>query len=157
MEPAVPACDDFPDPMERIFAFAVTVSAYMQAGLVAKGLSRARATVIWQLHRHGPSTQRQLAQTIGVTARNITTLVDALEESGFVHRRAHPTDRRAILVGLTEAGTAVTEQLDTDYQTAATYLFAGLEPQQVTDFVAILDLLTTRLTPTPQNGQQPGQ
>ncbi|MEE6260332.1 MarR family winged helix-turn-helix transcriptional regulator [Plantactinospora sonchi] len=148
LELATPACEDFPDAMERLFAFSVTVNAYLQAGLVARGLSRARATVIWQLHRQGPTTQRQLAHAIGVTARNITALVDALEETGFVSRRGHPTDRRAILVELTTAGRTVTEQLAADYQAAARRLFAGLGPEQVTRFVSTLDLLTARLTPT---------
>jgi hypothetical protein len=33
----------------RLFAFAATVGDYMQAGLGARGLTRARATVIWHL------------------------------------------------------------------------------------------------------------
>ena len=34
----------------------------------------------------------------------MTSLVDALESTGYVERRPHPSDRRAVLVALTAAG-----------------------------------------------------
>ncbi len=40
-------------------------------------------------------TQRALADALQVTPRNVTGLVDALADSGFVERAPHPTDRRA--------------------------------------------------------------
>ena len=45
-----------------------------------------------------------LAANLGLTARTITTAVDALERDGLVARRAAPDDRRATLVELTPAG-----------------------------------------------------
>jgi DNA-binding MarR family transcriptional regulator len=97
-----------------------------EAGLAAHGLSRARATVVWLVHRGGPQTQRELARAIGVTARNVTALVDGLEESGFVRRTAHPEDRRALRVQLTEQGSAVTAGLAADYEQHSAYLFAEI-------------------------------
>ncbi|MGC5019345.1 MarR family winged helix-turn-helix transcriptional regulator [Micromonospora sp. DT47] len=152
---SAPDCRNFSDALERLFAFAVTVGDYMQAGLVARGLTRARATVVWQLHRHGPTTQRQLARTIGVTARNVTALVDGLEESGFVLRRPHPSDRRAILVQLTDTGRAVTEQLGADYAADSAQLFADLPPGGVQQFLAMLDTLMSRLTTVGQDRTVP--
>ena len=43
-----------------------------------------------------------LSSALGVTARNITTIVDALEREGLLMRKPDPTDRRAILLELTE-------------------------------------------------------
>ena len=45
-----------------------------------------------------------LSEALGVTARNVTTLVDALEDEQLVKRLAHPTDRRATLIELTPKG-----------------------------------------------------
>lgn len=143
-----PNCAAFPGALERIFAFAVTVEQYMAAGLAARGLSRARATVIWQLHRYGPTTQQQLARAIGVTARNITALVDGLVESGFVRRDPHPSDRRAVLVQLTDVGLQTTEQLASDYEGGSAALFADLPPEHVRQFLAMLDTVTARLSTT---------
>jgi DNA-binding MarR family transcriptional regulator len=45
-----------------------------------------------------------IALDVGVTARTITTMVDALERDGLVERLPDPRDRRAISLALTEAG-----------------------------------------------------
>lgn len=45
-----------------------------------------------------------LAEALGVTARNITTIVDGLEHEDLIARRQDPTDRRAILLELTPKG-----------------------------------------------------
>ncbi|MEQ4306086.1 MarR family transcriptional regulator [Plantactinospora sp. B6F1] len=149
---SVPDCGTFTGALERVFAFAVTVEHYMQAGLAARGLTRARATVIWHLHRQGPATQQQLARTIGVTARNITALVDGLAEAGFVRRDPHPDDRRAVLVRLTDAGEAVTAQLTADYQAGSARLFTGLPPEQVRQFLAMMETVATRLSANQPTG-----
>lgn len=52
----------------------------------------------------GDRTMKQLAETLDVTPRRITALVDALEEHGLVERHAHPTDGRSTLVAITPAG-----------------------------------------------------
>ncbi|HEV7896709.1 MAG TPA: MarR family transcriptional regulator [Planosporangium sp.] len=147
-------CGGFVESLERLFAFAVTVGGFMEAGLVARGLTRARATVLWQVHRQGPATQRQLAQTLAVTARNVTGLVDGLEAGGFVIRAPHPQDRRATLVTLTDAGRAVAAQLEADYAAASARLFAGLSSRDVQRFTATLDLLTDRLATVAASGTQ---
>nr|WP_230417244.1 MarR family transcriptional regulator [Micromonospora tarapacensis] len=117
----------------------------MEAGLTAHGLSRPRASVVWLVHRNGPQTQRALARAIGVTARNVTALVDGLEQSGFVRRVAHPEDRRALLVQLTDQGRSVTARLAAEYERHSAYLFAGLPDEQVRQFVASMDLVMGRL------------
>jgi DNA-binding MarR family transcriptional regulator len=138
-------CPAFPAVLERVFGFAASVQQYMEAGLAEHGLSRARATVVWLVHRGGPQTQRDLARAIGVTARNVTALVDGLEESGFVRRTAHPEDRRALLVQLTDQGSAVTAGLAAEYERHSAYLFAGLPDEQVRQFVATMDTVMGRL------------
>ena len=49
-------------------------------------------------------TQRELSRALRCTPRNVTGLLDALEDSGLVVRRPHPRDRRASLVNLTLGG-----------------------------------------------------
>ena len=139
------SCPESPAVLERVFGFAASVQQYMEAGLAAHGLSRARATVVWLVHRSGPQTQRALARAIGVTARNVTALVDGLEESGFVRRVPHPEDRRALLVQLTEQGNAVTAGLAAEYERHSAYLFAGLPQEQVRQFVATMETVMGRL------------
>jgi DNA-binding MarR family transcriptional regulator len=44
-------------------------------------------------------------------ASYVTSLVDGLEERGFVARQAHPTDRRAKTIALTPVGEGTREEL----------------------------------------------
>jgi DNA-binding MarR family transcriptional regulator len=52
-----------------------------------------------------------LAARLGLTARTITTLVDALEREGLLSRLADPTDRRATLLELTATGRGYLERV----------------------------------------------
>ncbi|TDC93904.1 MarR family transcriptional regulator [Actinomadura sp. 7K507] len=117
----------------------------MEAGLAARGLSRARASVLWNLHHGGPMTQRALAAAIGVTPRNVTGLVDALETDGFVARAPHPADRRATLVDLTDRGRDTVGSLSVEYDEGAVRLFDGLSETQLAGFVATVDHLLERV------------
>src|SRR5512139_3075639 len=131
--------------LEKLFTLAVVTHQYMEAGLAERGLSRARATVLWNLHRGGPMTQRALATTIGVSPRNVTGLVDALEADGFVARAPHPGDRRATLVDLTDHGRDTVTALRGEYDQGAARLFDGLAEDQLAGFVATVDHLVTRI------------
>lgn len=52
-------------------------------------LTRSRAKALWGIAPRTPVTQRDLADALKVSPRNVTTLVDALENDGFVLRKAH--------------------------------------------------------------------
>ncbi len=68
------------------------------------GLTFTRMELLGLLRDEGPAMMKDLAKALGVTARNMTAMVDALEEAGLVVRRPHPTDRRATLIELTAPG-----------------------------------------------------
>jgi len=52
----------------------------------------------------GPLTMRELATRLGADPPYVTLIVDDLQERALVIRTVHPTDRRAKLVSLTDAG-----------------------------------------------------
>jgi DNA-binding MarR family transcriptional regulator len=131
--------------LERLFELAVLLVDAMEGGLSARGLTRARAELIWRLQRHGPMTQRELSQALQCTPRNVTGLVDALQADGFVTRGPHPTDRRATLVQLTERGRAAAAAWQGGYQELAGLLFADLDAADRARFTATLDRMLGRL------------
>ena len=67
-------------------------------------LTYPRARVLDVLSTEGPAIMRDIADNLGMTARNMTAIVDALEGAGLVQRVAHPHDRRATLIELTTEG-----------------------------------------------------
>ena len=54
-----------------------------------------------------PLTPSQLGQRIGVSGAAITYLVDRMVQSGHLSREPHPADRRKVLLGYAEHGSAV--------------------------------------------------
>src|SRR5262245_57724054 len=68
------------------------------------GLPYTRLRLLEALHCQGPGMMRALGDGLGLSPRNMTALVDALEDEGLVTRRPHPRDRRAVLVELTDTG-----------------------------------------------------
>ncbi len=75
-------------------------------GHACDGLSYPLLGVIETLATRGPTMMRDLAAGLDLSARNMTAVVDALEDGALVQRRPHPTDRRATLVELTASGAA---------------------------------------------------
>ncbi len=61
---------------------------------------------------HRPMPMGELAALLGVDPPNMTTVVDDLERTGLVERRAHPSDRRVKLVAATPAGAALAQRAE---------------------------------------------
>ncbi|MGZ9583160.1 MarR family winged helix-turn-helix transcriptional regulator [Paenibacillus marinisediminis] len=50
------------------------------------------------------ATGIELAEHLGITKQAVSKMVDYLEESGYVTRKSHPTDKRGKTIVLTERG-----------------------------------------------------
>ena len=121
------------------------LDADMERELTARGLTKARTHVLWVLGGHDGCTQRELSEGVGVTPRTMTGLVDALEETGFVRRTPHPTDRRAIAVTLTPQGRNAYDWLVASHVDLAVRLFGQLPARRYDALVHELREVTERL------------
>ncbi len=110
-------------------------------GRACGGLSYARLRLLQTLHCGGPAIMRDLGVQLGVSPRNMTAMVDALEDAQLVVRRPHPTDRRATLVELSPAGFREAEQALEPRLDSMAELFEGFsaaEQQAFADALARL-------------------
>jgi DNA-binding MarR family transcriptional regulator len=131
--------------LDRVLELVVLLNHDMTHGLARDGLTTSRAHVLWELRRRGPSTQRVLADALGVSARTVTGLVDGLEATGFVNREPHPTDRRAILVTPTPLADKTVSALETEQAGFARLLFADMSDARLDCFTAGLGEVLARL------------
>lgn len=53
---------------------------------------------------HNGATGIELAEYLGITKQAVSKMVDYLEQSGYVTRKSHPTDKRGKIIVLTERG-----------------------------------------------------
>ena len=136
---------DFAKTLDQLLELVVLLNEDMTQSLARDGLTVPRATLVWLIHHHGPSTQRALADAMKVTPRNVTGLVDGLEATGFVTREPHPTDRRATLVSLTERAAATVQAMARGHRELAGHLFGDLTPAQLAAFDGGLQHVTGRL------------
>jgi DNA-binding MarR family transcriptional regulator len=80
--------------------------------LVRQGISMTQLHVMNMLERHGEMAMSRLAEMLDVSLSNATGLIDRIEERGFVERIRVPSDRRIVLVRITDRGRAVMEEVE---------------------------------------------
>jgi DNA-binding MarR family transcriptional regulator len=68
----------------------------MDRRLQALGLTQAQWRAIARLSRNEGMTQVDLAESLEIQPITVTRLVDRMEKAGWVERRTHPLDRRAV-------------------------------------------------------------
>ena len=125
--------------LDKVLHLATLVGSDLARFERESGLTTSRTHVLWVLGEAGPCTQQSLAAALGVSARNVTGLVDGLVSSGHVSRERHPTDRRATLVTPTAAGEATIRALIDSHEDLARQLLGHLPAAQLAEFAATLD------------------
>ncbi len=102
-------------------------------------LSGPRLRLLLAVEEVGRLRMGDVAEDLGITARTVTTLVDALEREGLLVRLPDPTDRRATLLELTEQARTQFEQVRRLQMELGEELVAPLDPRQRR---LLLDLLS---------------
>jgi DNA-binding MarR family transcriptional regulator len=74
------------------------------------GLSDTQIAALATLERHGAMTPGELAEHEKVQPPSMTRVITVLEEGGLVMRAPHQTDRRQVMLTVTERGREVVEQ-----------------------------------------------
>jgi DNA-binding MarR family transcriptional regulator len=74
------------------------------------GLSDTQLAALAALERHGQMTPGELAEHEKVQPPSMTRVIAVLEERGLVMRGPHATDRRQVLLTVTEGGRSVVQQ-----------------------------------------------
>jgi DNA-binding MarR family transcriptional regulator len=78
----------------------------VSVGLVEAGFDDVRPahTAVFQHIEAGGSRLTDLAERAQITKQSMGYLVDHLEQRGYLERRPDPSDRRAVLISLTDRG-----------------------------------------------------
>jgi DNA-binding MarR family transcriptional regulator len=108
------------------------------------GIPMACSKLLGILNEHGPRRFTELAALTGTGARSLTQTVDTLERSGLAKRQPDPTDRRAILVNITDLGTTTYLSSVGPRLEAFEHLFGALSDDERASFLKALRLLRER-------------
>ena len=78
--------------------------AFLRAPILPYGMTLTQASALATLRNEGPQRVTELAMRERVRQPTCTGLVNVMEEQGLVRRRVDDSDRRAVVVELTERG-----------------------------------------------------
>jgi DNA-binding MarR family transcriptional regulator len=114
----------------------------------SQGLSEGRLHLLMKLYKC-PQHQLalgELADSLEVSPRNVTGLVDHLERDGLVERVPDPEDRRSIFARLTPTGAQRMGGLWREAFTRQARLFEGFSPEDLANLRHLCLSLVERLT-----------
>lgn len=80
---------------------------------------------------------------------DVTRLLDRLVRQGLARRRAHPEDRRVVLVEITGEGLALLERLDDMVDRYTSAVMAGLKAQELRALDGLLNEVRAGIEPFP--------
>ena len=86
-------------------------------------------------------TARQLCQQLDVLPPNMVGMIDALMRRGFLERRPHPRDGRAMGLYLTETGRALVDQAEPQLKASESAAVSHLNEQEQAQLMALLQKL----------------
>lgn len=94
-----------------IYQAHIALERGVDARLRPWGLNFAQNGALRVLADHGPQRMSYLARFLLQQTQTTTDLVDRLERRGLVRRIRHETDRRVVLVEITDAGRALIAEI----------------------------------------------
>ncbi len=127
--------------VDEFATFGPSYMKWVRSRLQDRGMTYARMRLLGALHCNGPRIMTTISDELGVTRRNVTALVDALEEEGLVRRKPHPTDRRATVIEMTAKGERTMDRIYDEHRAAVAELFAELSEEDRGELTRILGTL----------------
>ncbi|POR40834.1 MarR family transcriptional regulator [Methylobacterium sp. V23] len=113
----------------------------------AHGLSDATAVPLIMIARlDGVPRQNALAEAVGIEGPSLVRLLDQLCEAGLAVRREDPTDRRAKVLSLTPAGTAVVAHMEADLARLRAEVFAEVSTADLEASLRVFAVLQASAT-----------
>lgn len=82
-----------------------------ELGADSTGFTMPQLTILWYLHKFGPSTISSLAKREGVSQQAVSQLVPDLKKAGLIASQADPADGRKLVLSITDQGKQLREDL----------------------------------------------
>ena len=97
--------------------------------------------VLHLLHRHGPMTQRDILELLGVRASSLSELLSKLEAKGYITKEKSEADKRNFDVALTESGKQALQEMQAQYNAVMSDLLSDFEAEEAEQLDVLLQKL----------------
>ncbi|WP_454766612.1 MarR family winged helix-turn-helix transcriptional regulator [Cupriavidus campinensis] len=126
-----------------------------QASVTAHGISAAAAAPLLFIRRLGGGVRQvTLADYVGVEGATLVRLVDQLSAAGLVRREVDPSDRRANVLSLTEAGERMAAQIEVELTQLRAKVFANVSEADMAATLRVLEALAHEAAAASSAGKQ---
>lgn len=88
------------------------ISVYLEAHTRELGVSPAEGHLLTYLRSYTPAPIGELVRVFGLKQSTLTSMLDRLEEAGFVRREINRDDRRSFLIRISDAGRELADRLN---------------------------------------------
>lgn len=142
-------------PMSNLHTLRLTVSSTLvvaarkwrrtiHGALTAYNVSEACAAPLLTAGRLGEAVhQVTLAEHVGIEGPSLVRLLDQLCAAGLVRREEDPEDRRAKTISLTDAGLAVTAQMESELRALRERVLKGVTRADLEATLRVLNAFNT--------------
>jgi DNA-binding MarR family transcriptional regulator len=110
------------------------------------GLTAAQYTALTVLERHTDMSSAQLARNSFVTAQSMADMITALEGRRLIERHRDKSDRRRLVVALTDEGRTLLDRCRDDVDALEATMLSGLSAAQTKALRATLATCYTNLS-----------
>jgi DNA-binding MarR family transcriptional regulator len=104
-------------------------------------VSMAQSHILFEIRRMGSPSMQRVAEEMGMDVTTFSRQAKGLVGKGFIVRQVSPDDRRVNLLGLTDEGKRVLEQIDQYMAGKIEQIFSSMTPFERETVVRTLGLL----------------
>jgi DNA-binding MarR family transcriptional regulator len=123
---------------EQFRAYQTATDRLDELGQRIMGINRTDGRCLDILDRAGRITAGRLAAESGLTTGAVTAVVDRLERAGYVRRVPDPTDRRKVLVEVTEKAGKLAGEIYGGIAARGRRLLDGFSDEQIELFIQLM-------------------
>jgi MarR family transcriptional regulator, repressor for mepA len=109
------------------------------------GLTRQQGFTLGYIEEHQDRgvIARELSEMSGTTPASVASLLQGLEDRGYITRTPSPDDSRVKLLTITPEGSRLIEGFDEEMRSAQDRIFASLDPDEQDQLLALLERIIT--------------
>lgn len=128
-----------PQVLAALRALSTEIDRLDQVGADRFRLNRTDLRALDLVNSRGPLGPTELAHLLGLTTGGITSVIDRLEQAGYVRRTAGQKDRRRLVVEVTPAVAERDAEIFGDLLSAATAAISGYDDQELEVILRFLE------------------
>jgi len=113
--------------------------------LANQGFTQATGLPLLILSREGQIRQGALVEELGLEGPSLVRVIDMLEAEGLLVREEDPSDRRAKLLSLTEAGRNRARIIEREVDRLRRYFLEGIDEASLGETIRVLECVDRNL------------